>query len=171
MSLLTLTGPPAAPGAARPVVLVALKGPLPAPKRTVDTSLLTSWLTLRAVEQHSKQIDAMERAGRERRAAAPSRTPLAADMRRITLTGECRGFRAEYDERAFRRTAQAPALPPPVNVPAAPKPRAAPRADNARSAARDRSTARSTRRAELTAWCAIRSGRASRPGVRHWLRK
>ena len=35
------------------------------PTRTVDTSLLTSWLTLLTVEQQSKQIDAMEKAARE----------------------------------------------------------------------------------------------------------
>ena len=60
-ALLTLNAPPSATGAARPAVMVALKGTLPAPKRTVDINLLTSWLTLRAVEQQSKQIDAMER--------------------------------------------------------------------------------------------------------------
>ena len=72
-ALLTLNAPPSAPGAVQPAVLVALKGALPSPKRTVDTSLLTSWLTLRAVEQQSKQLDAMERAAREAAAAAAAR--------------------------------------------------------------------------------------------------
>ena len=51
------------------------KGTLPAPKRTVDINLLTSWLTLRAVEQQSKQIEAMERAAREAAAAAAAAAP------------------------------------------------------------------------------------------------
>ena len=71
-ALLTLNAPPSATGAVRPAVMVALKGTLPAPKRTVDINLLTSWLTLRAVEQQSRQIEAMERAAREA-AAAPLR--------------------------------------------------------------------------------------------------
>ena len=48
-ALLTLNAPPPAPGAVQPALMVALKGALPAPKRTVDTTLLTSWLTLRAL--------------------------------------------------------------------------------------------------------------------------
>ena len=71
-ALLTLNAPPPAPGAVHPALMVALKGALPAPKRTVDTNLLTSWLTLRALEQQSRQIDAMEKAARE---AAPPRPP------------------------------------------------------------------------------------------------
>ena len=74
-ALLTLNAPPSAPGAVHPAVMVALKGALPAPKRTVDTNLLTSWLTLRAVEQQSRQIDAMERAAREAAAAAAAAAP------------------------------------------------------------------------------------------------
>lgn len=69
-ALLTLNAPPSASGAVQPAVMVALKGPLPAPKRSVDTGLLSSWLTLRAVEQQSKQLEAMERAAREAAAAA-----------------------------------------------------------------------------------------------------
>ena len=74
-ALLTLNAPPSATGAMRPAVMVALKGTLPAPKRTVDINLLTSWLTLRAVEQQSRQIDAMERAAREAAAAAAAAPP------------------------------------------------------------------------------------------------
>ena len=74
-ALLTLNAPPSAPGAVQPAVMVALKGPLPAPKRTVDTNLLTSWLTLRAVEQQSRQIEAMEQAAREAAAAAAAAAP------------------------------------------------------------------------------------------------
>src|SRR5688572_28855876 len=60
----------------RPVVSISLSGPLANPKRTVDVSALTAWLTLRAVEQQSKQLEAMEA---KRRAATREepRTPAA----------------------------------------------------------------------------------------------
>ena len=69
-ALLTLDALPQAAGAASPAVMISLKGTLPAPKRVIDTNLLSSWLTLRALEQQSRQIDAMERAAREAAAAA-----------------------------------------------------------------------------------------------------
>jgi uncharacterized protein involved in outer membrane biogenesis len=100
-AMLTFTGLATASGALRPVVLVSLNGPLLSPKRTIDASLLTSWLMLRAVEQQSKQIDALERARREMPPAdgSPDATGgLPADIR-------------------------APAVPP-NNVPPASKPRA-----------------------------------------------
>ena len=61
----------------QPVVSISLSGPLANPKRTVDVSALTAWLTLRAVEQQSKQLEAMEA---KRRAATREepRTPVAA---------------------------------------------------------------------------------------------
>src|SRR5258708_24074401 len=49
-ALLTLDALPQASGAASPAVMILLKGALPAPKRMIDTNLLTSWLTLRALE-------------------------------------------------------------------------------------------------------------------------
>jgi hypothetical protein len=58
-------------------VPVTLRGPVLSPGRTVDTDPLTSWLTLRAVEQHSRQLDAMERGGRGTRPASrPAAPPL-----------------------------------------------------------------------------------------------
>jgi hypothetical protein len=61
----------------QPVVSISLSGPLANPKRTVDVSALTAWLTLRAVEQQSKQLEAMEA---KRRAATREepRTPVTA---------------------------------------------------------------------------------------------
>jgi hypothetical protein len=123
-ALLTLTGSPASPGAARPALLVALKGALATPTRRVDTSLLASWLTLRAVEQQSQQIDAMEKVRREAaplqagRAAAPwppalpmnDTSPAALELPPATQRGD--------------PTDPAPPLPPPVDVPAARAPRA-----------------------------------------------
>ena len=115
-------------------MLIALKGALPSPQRTVDTSLLTSWLTLRAVEQQSRQIDAMEQAAREAamqrqsdepptsgRPAVPP-APVAPDAPAVVAG-------ANADSPAG---AQAPALPPPIDDHRQRRePRAAPRADGA----------------------------------------
>jgi large subunit ribosomal protein L24 len=147
-ALLTLNGLAAAPGAVRPAVLIALKGPFDAPKRAIDTSLLTSWLTLRAVEQQSRQIDAMERARRDAAAAPqpqpdpPSRPPTFAPM---SITPETPAPNAAApDSRTLNaageqaENSQAPALPPPVTIPVTPKPRTLPRAGNAPSPAMPR---------------------------------
>ena len=48
---------------ARPEITIALRGPVNAPKRTIDAAALANWLALRAVEQQSKKLDALE--GRE----------------------------------------------------------------------------------------------------------
>jgi len=64
---LTLSGPIISDGSSsiRPEILVALKGPYAAPKRTVDVSALSGWLMLRSVERQSKQINAIEAERRE----------------------------------------------------------------------------------------------------------
>src|SRR5262249_16980547 len=72
---LSLSGPPDAANeaAGRPEVFIALKGPLTAPKRTTDVAALTGWLTLRAVERQSKQIEEL----RARQEATVGTTPPA----------------------------------------------------------------------------------------------
>ena len=55
----------AMPGAGAPVntspeIVVALKGSIDTPKRTIDVSAFTNWLALRAVEQQSKKLDVLE---------------------------------------------------------------------------------------------------------------
>ena len=64
---LTLSGPVIAEGSAttRPEILVLLKGPAGAPKRTVDVSTLSGFLMLRSVERQSRQIDTIEAERRE----------------------------------------------------------------------------------------------------------
>ena len=64
---LTLSGPTVADGSTttRPEILMALKGPLTAPRRTIDVSAMSSWLMLRAVERQAKQIDTIEAERRE----------------------------------------------------------------------------------------------------------
>lgn len=47
---------------ARPNIVVSLKGPLAAPTRSIDVSALTGWLTLRAVENQTKTLRAIESA-------------------------------------------------------------------------------------------------------------
>jgi large subunit ribosomal protein L24 len=78
-ALLTLNAPPQSAGAAPPALMVALKGALPAPRRTVDTTPLTSWLTLRELEQQSRQLEAMEKAARESAAAGGAALPKPAE--------------------------------------------------------------------------------------------
>jgi len=56
---LVLSGPAQA-GAARPDIFIALNGPLAAPARTIDASALSGWLTLRAIENQSKRLKALE---------------------------------------------------------------------------------------------------------------
>jgi hypothetical protein len=46
---------------ARPDIYIALKGPVSAPQRTVDVSSLVGWLTLRAVDNQTKQLREIER--------------------------------------------------------------------------------------------------------------
>jgi large subunit ribosomal protein L24 len=55
----------------RPDIFMALKGPLTAPKRSIDVSALTGWLTLRAVENQARQIREMENAQRQAPPLAP----------------------------------------------------------------------------------------------------
>jgi large subunit ribosomal protein L24 len=91
---LVLSGLAEAAGA-RPNVFVALKGPLTAPARSVDVSALTGWLTLRAVENQTKRLRAIE-----------------------NVPTQPRG-------RGMPNTKQAPALPAPIDVRPAPAPRSA----------------------------------------------
>ncbi len=177
-ALLTLNAPPQAAGAAPPALMVALKGPLPAPQRSVDTTLLTSWLTLRELEQQSRQLEAMEKAARESAAAAGAALPKPAESgARSVVPESASALPAPNATDAISEGAQAPALPPPITIPAAPKPRAAPRTDNRAPAgataqpAIGRCQVYSARRTEVAARIPIRSRLtgASRVGTA-WLR-
>src|SRR5262249_35778866 len=63
-------GGPSAPANTRPEIAIALKGPIDAPKRTIEVAALASWLALRAVEQQSRKLDALE--GREPAPSPPT---------------------------------------------------------------------------------------------------
>ncbi len=94
---LVLSGPAQA-GATRPDIFIALNGPLAAPARTVDASALTGWLTLRAIENQSKRLKALESTAQ----SAP----------------RARGAAAQKKE--------APALPAPLDIKPLPAPRRPP---------------------------------------------
>lgn len=70
---IALSGP-ALPPAGRPEIVVSLRGPLAAPKRNIDVASLAGWLALRAVDQQSKKLEAIEQ-GRGAIRDAPSSIP------------------------------------------------------------------------------------------------
>jgi uncharacterized protein involved in outer membrane biogenesis len=59
---LVLSGAPGAGVSANapPEIVVAVKGPARAPKRSIDVAVFASWLALRAVEQQSTKLDVLE---------------------------------------------------------------------------------------------------------------
>jgi hypothetical protein len=57
---LTATAAPAVAAGGRPGIIVVLRGPIDAPKRTLDVSALTGWLALRAADQQARQLEAIE---------------------------------------------------------------------------------------------------------------
>jgi large subunit ribosomal protein L24 len=131
---LTLSGPMITEGASsiRPEILVTLKGPYTAPKRTVDVSTLSGWLMLRSVERQAKQIDTMEAQRREaeRREAEQRREAERRDAdRREAEKREAEKREAERrDAEARGVTSTIPAAlpaPPPImeEPPAAATPR------------------------------------------------
>jgi hypothetical protein len=61
-----------------PEFQVALKGPLPTPARVLDTSALTSWLTLRAAELQTRRLESIEANQRLEVLAAVGRPDFAA---------------------------------------------------------------------------------------------
>jgi len=65
----------AADGVGGPEVLVSVKGPIAAPKRTLDVGKFASWLAMRAADLQSKQLDALQ--GARQAPADPSDGPVA----------------------------------------------------------------------------------------------
>jgi len=54
-----------------PDIFMTLKGPLATPARSIDVSALTGWLTLRAIENQSRQLRELENAQRQAKPQAP----------------------------------------------------------------------------------------------------
>src|SRR5262249_39783597 len=74
-----MTAPPRKNSATaeRPVMTVAVRGPLTAARRSVDVSTLIGWATMRAVDQEAKRLDEAEKERRrlEATGCAPRRPP------------------------------------------------------------------------------------------------
>jgi uncharacterized protein involved in outer membrane biogenesis len=68
---------PHGPMKSSPEIVVALKGPIEAPARTVDAAAFANWLALRVVEQQSEKLNRLQ--GREPASRAPAtKAPLSA---------------------------------------------------------------------------------------------
>jgi uncharacterized protein involved in outer membrane biogenesis len=110
----------------RPDIFMALKGPLAAPERSIDVSALTGWLTLRAIENQTKQLRAIERAPppappplpRPKSEMAPVKPAPAPLSRQRSAASKNEAAGAPLD----LATKRAPALPPPVVVAPLPAP-------------------------------------------------
>jgi large subunit ribosomal protein L24 len=124
--VLTATNAPALAG--RPELTIMLKGPLAAPRRTLDVSALAGWLALRAVEQQSKKLEQIE-AERARGAltapAAPSPVPPAP-------------VPSPSASAASPAVPRAAPLPPPVDIRPVPRPATIPRPAPPSTSERDR---------------------------------
>ncbi len=119
----------------RPEVLIALKGPVEMPKRTIDAAALANWLALRAVEQQSMKLDVLE--GRASPAPPVSGIPAQIAPAPAPVPTEPKAARTDPDvvrPRPSVRTEPkpkpqaaepAPALPAPIDIRPAPAPRAA----------------------------------------------
>jgi uncharacterized protein involved in outer membrane biogenesis len=90
---LILSGSARAAGA-RPDIFMAVRGPVAAPARTINVAALTGWLTLRAVENQSKQLRDMENARRwapppknEPKSKAVPALPAPIDVRPLPVPG------------------------------------------------------------------------------------
>jgi hypothetical protein len=103
---LTLTGTKVVAGGGRPEIFLALKGPIPAARRTIDVSALVGWLTLRAIDQQASRLEAIEsdRKSSPEKPSAASPPPTPDDS----------------------RTSSVPPLPPPIEVRPAPTERRRP---------------------------------------------
>jgi large subunit ribosomal protein L24 len=111
---LVLTGAETAAGA-RPDIFLALNGPFSAPGKTIDVSGLTGWLTLRAIDQQSKKLDAIEAAPKDEPAAVPPESKPEEKPKESSVPKK-----PPAQPRAAANPPQprpaAPALPPPIVI-------------------------------------------------------
>jgi uncharacterized protein involved in outer membrane biogenesis len=77
--LILSSAPKGADAGGPPDIAVSLKGPLDAPRRTLDVGALANWLALRALDQKSKHVDALEQAAREHADAETTGSPTERD--------------------------------------------------------------------------------------------
>jgi uncharacterized protein involved in outer membrane biogenesis len=117
---LVMTGPQRKNAATteRPLMGVAVRGPLAAARRTADVAGLIGWVTMRAVDQEAKRLDDAEKEQKRAEAAAEAlrRVPDAAGAAAPPLTGSVQTPSAQAST-----SGRAPDLPPAAEVkPAAP---------------------------------------------------
>ena len=124
---LVLSGSMEAAGS-RPDIYMALKGPLAAPTRNIDVSALSGWLTLRAVDNQTKRLRAIEQSA-PREQPAPRTEPttvIAPAQPSVPPTAKPATDQAATDQAApVAPISPAPIFPPvlpPPLAPAAPSP-------------------------------------------------
>jgi hypothetical protein len=108
---MVLSGSSKAAGA-RPDIFMALQGSAAAPSRTIDVSALAGWLTLRSVENQSRQLRAIE-------AQTPVQTPAAQTPAAQAPLPEVAPFPPISPLPVpvpVPKTEQAPALPAPIDI-------------------------------------------------------
>lgn len=119
---LVLTGADTAAGA-RPDIFVALNGPLGTTSKIIDVSGLTGWLTLRAIDQQSKKLDAIEATPQPqpepKAEAKPEQKPEVKTEAAPPVTQpkpkEPAARKPSVQPRAAAPSS-APVLPPPINI-------------------------------------------------------
>jgi large subunit ribosomal protein L24 len=121
---LVLSGPKAAEASARvhPDISVSLKGPIDAPRRTLDVAAFANWLALRAVDQKAKRVEALEQAAREHPVDAGETTGSPAEREPTdTVPAAPRAARPSSVASPAGKTGdeprvRAPSLPPPIDI-------------------------------------------------------
>ena len=116
---------PAMPPAGRPEIIVSLRGPFAAPKRNIDVAVLAGWLALRAVDQQSKKLEAIEQGRVAPRETAPSIPdadviPDAPPPDRNILLPRPRVKLPDPPQKPAAALERAAPLPPPIEIAPAP---------------------------------------------------
>lgn len=112
-SRIMLTDATATTSAGRPEISAQLKGPVASPARSIDVAALTGWLALRAVEQQSKKLEAIERGGVP---PVTSSVPPLSESPQMTLPERSPVLPPTRPAAELR----AAPLPPPVDIKPAP---------------------------------------------------
>ncbi|HEY1544663.1 MAG TPA: AsmA-like C-terminal region-containing protein [Xanthobacteraceae bacterium] len=127
-----LAGAPSADVAAhgRPRLTVSFKGPLAAPRRSVDVTALVGWLTARRVEREAKRLEAAEREAKRvqaqeaaealRRAQEAARQAALKEAAQKAAAQRAAEQAAVATRPAVPGAERAPDLPPTIEIPSVP---------------------------------------------------
>jgi len=111
-------------GGARPEITVLTFGTPDAPSRSVDVSALSTWLTLRAVDRQTRQLDAIAHDTQANRGATPQPpAPPALSPAPAPPVQSPPSAPPASSSNAAASNATLPPLPPPVQIKPAPTPR------------------------------------------------